>query len=393
MKKIRVVLISSMLPSGHYSQFVANGLLEHKNIELIVYADKNENNLHIKNCGRIELVWTKSIGYIPSILNKLLKDRPDVVHLQHELNMYGGILTAVFFPALVLGMRCFVPCVITTIHSAPFKKCVDKSFVDLFHRNSILMRPFFIKLFFGYLYKFIALFSHGIIVHTHLTKQILMDDYNLTASKIRVIPAGIPQKNIDNTHKRNYFLYFGYMARRKGLEYVLGGYSRYIANHPACDAKIILAGGVIKGQEEAYAEIVEIIKRNSLETKVILRGFIEESEQDELYREAYAILIPAIISMGSSGPLYHSASHGKAVICSKVGHFLEDIEDGKTGILVNNDNWESAFDIAIKYPNLISRIESNVEVKARLRSPYATTKKYIEMYAEVLSCNLNSSSF
>lgn len=377
---MKIVFISGMLPSGHYSQYVTGGLVEHQDIELVVYADKNPKNLEIKNCGTIKTVWSKSLRYILEILSEIKKDRPDVVHLQHELNMYGGILTASFFPLLVVALRLWGIRVVTTVHAAVFRRQVDDAFMKLFHQDSPLLRPFMLMFFFHYVYKMISLFSHALIVHTHLTKEILVTDYGVDPKKVNVIPIAIPQREINNSRKEKYFFYFGYMVRRKGLGFALEGFRRYIEENPESDYKFILAGGVIRGQEEAYDEIVQIIKDNHLEEKVVIRGFIEQEEQDDLYEKAYAVVIPAVVSMGSSGPLFHSVSYGKAVICSKIGHFLEDIEDGKTGILTDNDRFHEAFKLAAKHPEFVAEIEKHVEIKAQSRSPYATTKQYLLLY-------------
>lgn len=382
---MKIVFISGMLPSGHYSQYITGGLNEHKEVELLVYTDENPKNLAIKNCGVIKTVWSKSLRYIPEILREIRRDKPDVVHLQHELNMYGGILTASFFPLLVVALRLQGIRVVTTVHAAVFKSQVDDAFMKLFHQDSPLLRPFMLRLFFYCIYKMISLFSHALIVHTNLTKEILVMDYGVDAKKVNVIPIAIPQKEIDNSQKEKFFFYFGYMVRRKGLGFALEGFRRYVEENPGSDYRLVLAGGVIKGQEKAYNEILEIISQNHLKEKVIVRGFIEESEQDDLYRKAYAVIIPAVISMGSSGPLFHSVSYGKAVLCSKIGHFLEDIEDGKTGVLTDNDQWHEAFKFASDYPEKIAEIEKNVRIKARSRSPYVTAEKYMVLYKKPVS--------
>ncbi|MBI2439719.1 MAG: glycosyltransferase family 4 protein [Candidatus Moranbacteria bacterium] len=377
---MKIVFISGMLPSGHYSQYITRGLNEHQNVELLVYADKNPKNVEIQNCGTIKMVWSKSLRYIPEILSEIKKDKPDVVHLQHELNMYGGILTASFFPLLVVALRLQGIRVVTTVHAAVFRRQVDDAFMKLFHQDSPLLRPFMLTFFFHYVYKMISLFSHALTVHTHLTKEILVTDYGVDPKKVNVIPIAIPQREINNSRKEKYFFYFGYMVRRKGLGFALEGFRRYIEENPGSDYKFILAGGVIKGQEKAYDEIMQIIKDNHLEEKVIVRGFIEQEEQDDLYEKAYAVVIPAVVSMGSSGPLFHSVSYGKAVICSKIGHFLEDIEDGKTGILTDNDRFHEAFKFAAEHPEKIVEIEKNVETKARSRTPFETARKTLALY-------------
>lgn len=378
---MKIVFVSSMLPSGHYSQYITNGLNLQKGIDLIAYTDKNPKNLLIKKCGEIKLVWSKSVKYIYEIIREVRNDKPDIVHLQHELNMYGGITTALLFPLLILMLRILKFRVVVTIHAAVYMKQIDKKFITLFHQESPLIKPSFLKIFFYYLFKSISLLSNSIIVHTNLKRDILTRDYGVLKSKMNVIPIAIPQKEIKNIDKKRYFFCYGYMVRRKGLGFVLEGFRKFIESNPKNKYKLVLAGGIIKGQEKAFDEIKQIIKDNNLHGKVLIKGFVGEAQLNDLYWKAYAVLIPAKISMGSSGPLFHSVSYSKCVIASKVGHFLEDIDHLKTGILTDNNKWHEAFEFAVKNPEIINLIEKNVESKARSRTPFMIAKRYIDVYS------------
>ena len=154
---MKMVFVSGMLPSGHYSQYITNALNKQENVDLSVYTDKNTQNLEIKNCGTIKLVWSKSLRYIFEIVKEVKKDNPDIIHLQHELNMYGGIVTAALFPILIISLRLLGYSVVTTVHAAVYKNQIDKSFIKLFHQDSPFVKPFAMKLFFYYIYKSISL--------------------------------------------------------------------------------------------------------------------------------------------------------------------------------------------------------------------------------------------
>jgi len=377
---MKIAFVSGMLPSGHYSQYITSGLVKIKNVDLLVYTDNDRKNLEIINCGKIIPTWSKSSKFIFEILGRLLKDSPDIVHYQHEFNMYGNIFSALIFPFLVALSRLLGIKVVTTIHAAVFKKQINKEFIYTFNQNPKYIKPFVLYLFFYYVYKSISLFSNEVIVHTKLTKKILTEDYGVDAKKVKVIPAAIPQKTDYRIKKEKYFFYFGYMARRKGLGYAIEGFKKFIKKNPKSPYKFILAGGVIKGQEDSLQEIKKMIKKSKLEDKIIYKGFIEEREQDSLYQKAAAVVIPAVLSMGSSGPLYHANSYGKCILASKIGHFLEDIEDKKTGILVDNEKWQDAFELLSKQNDIVNYIENCVIKKTLSRSPVKIAKKYIKLY-------------
>jgi len=377
---MKVVFISSLLPSGHFSQILTNALSKQKNIKLIVYTDENRRNLLIKNCGKIKTVWSRTGKFIFQILSQIKKDKPDIIHIQQEFNMYGSYKSVFLFPYLILLLRIFGYKVIVTIHAAVYKNQVSREFISLFTtKKSFVIRPFTLKIFFYYIFKLTSLFSHSVVCHTHLLKDILTSDWGVNLNKIIVIPTGIPAKKNIRVKKEKYFFYFGYLVRRKGLDYVFTGFSQFIKKNK--DYTLILAGGIIQGQEEAFAEIKEMIHTYHLEKNIIVRGFIDdENELGELYAKATAVIIPAKISMGSSGPLYHAQSYGKCIIASNIGHFKEDINHLYDGILVDHDQWKNIFEFVVNHPEIVEEIEKNVRQKAKTKSADAIAKKHIEVY-------------
>lgn len=378
---MKVVFITSMTPSGHYSQYITKGLNRQKGLDLIVYAGKHEaGRVDPKKYGSVKYVWNKSVSFISDILKELEKDKPDVVHVQQEFNMYGGTLTGAMFPLLILRLRRAGYKTVVTIHAAVHKHQINDEFIRLFHKNSRVMRPFILKIFFQYVYMMTSWTASTMLVHTRLKWKILTEDYGVSAKKLTHMPIVIPDKKVNNTKKDKYFFYFGYMVRRKGLEHALEGFKKYIDSHPRSPFKLILAGGVIRGQEKALDEIKEFIGKNKLEKRIAMKGFIEEREQDRLYNRAYAVIIPAKVSMGSSGPLFHAMSYGKCVIATREGYFKEDIRHLKTGILTDNAKWKTAFEFAVNHPALIAHIEKNVEKKARDQHPDAVARRYVQVY-------------
>lgn len=379
---MKIVFISGMLPSGHFSQILTSGIAAN-NKDLIIYADKDRDNLKIKNCGKIKLVWDRSPIYIWQILRELKKDKPDIVHLQQELNMYGGLSTVVLFPLLVIGIKLLGVPLVVTLHASVFKKQIDHKFTKLFHKEGI--NPSLLKFFFDYLFRSVSLFADSIVVHSNLSKKILTTDYGVSVSKTTVIPCAIPHYRLKKYRRQPYFFYFGYMVRRKGLSYALDGFARFLKKYPKSKYKLVLAGGVIKGQEKALDEIKSFIAKNKLENKVEILGFQNQSDLPPLYGKATAVIIPAVISMGSSGPLYHANSFHKCIITTDIGHFKEDIDQHVTGIRVANNRWHEAFELVANNAKMVKQIEKNVATKALSRTPKKTGKKYLKLYQSVIN--------
>jgi hypothetical protein len=369
--KLKYLIVSTIQPSGHCTEFLIKNLQNNKNFELFLICEIGDYKLsYIKKYFK---VFRKDIFSYYHILKKIIEISPDIINVQHEMNMYGNKITSIFFPIFLFLLKIFRFKIITTVHSVVDVKEIDENFLSLFNVNKFIP-VFIIKLLFQYIYKSIIIFSDKIIVHTNLSKRIYLKNYtknNLKISKISFPTLFLkPNLKIDN----NLFVYFGYFVRRKNLKPLINDFikfSKLFKKKP----KLILMGGIIQGQENAYTEIKLFIE--SLNANDILNVKLNVSKEtaDYFLKKASCVLIPANLSMGSSGPLLHYYNNSKFVLASSIGHLKEDIINKKTGILVNKDNWLSAF------------IEFNKNKKKYLKN----TRKYSQLLSfRTLSYNLNS---
>ena len=382
MHMTKVVLVSSLLPETNYSYFLSRDLSKEVS-SLVVYTDKNPENKKLSGCGDVKLVWDKNLLYIPQIISQLIKDKPDVIHIQHEINMYGGVDTAVAFPLLLLLCKLTGTKVVTTVHAVVDPAWVTTSFVNLFRGQDSKIPPFALKLFFNYLYKSIGLFSDKLIVHTNLLKKILVDTYGISAGKILVIPHGVQKLQLEDTRHDNYFCYLGYLVKRKGLENLLIGFGKFLDTNPQSGFKLVLAGGPISGQEFALDELKGLVEKANLQDKVVFTGFLSEKEIAQYFKHAYAVAIPSVISIAASGPFALAMSYGKCVLASKIGNFEEEIRDNVDGILVPDDKWDSAFTFVYKNLAKVKSIESKVVEKARARQWDRIAKLHVGVYEQL----------
>lgn len=380
---MKIAIVSGMLPSGHYTQNLASGLSKIKKIKLFIYTDKDKDNLKIKNRGKIKLTWTKSASFVYQIIRQVVLDKPDIVHFQHEINMFGGLLTAMLFPLLLFFAKLTGVGIVTTVHATVSPDQINKHFVETFNKNPQIIRPLYLKIYFSYLYKTICLLSHRVIVHTELSKQVLQEYLPSAKDKIIVIPTTIPHVKMVKAKKKKYFFYFGYIAHRKGLENMIEGFKEFIKENPKSGFNLILAGGVISGQEKALEDLKKTISKNALKNNIKYVGFLNLKQQNQYYREAYAVVIPAKVSISASGPLYHATSHGKFIIASNIGHLRYEIKNNYNGYLISNSGWQKAFQKVIKNPVWVSKIERGTKKTAIERSPLKTAKKYIKLYEQI----------
>ncbi len=379
----KTVLISTLFPETNYSDYLCKSFDKLDYQKIIVYTNKNSKNIFNSKKVHVKKIWSKNIFFIPQIISEIIKDKPKNVHIQHEFNMYGSPLTSVLFPFLILALRILHFKTIVTIHAVVSKKNINDNFISsFFYKKNILLNKFFIKGFFKYLFFSICFFSNKIIVHTNFLKKILTTEYCCDFKKIYTIPMGVPFENYPKNRQdsKNYFLYFGYLVKRKGLENVILGFKKFIDKNKNAKFKLILAGGVIKGQEFAEKEIKKIVKNLKIENNIIITGFVDKVKIKSLFLNAYAIIIPSVFSISASGPLAQGFSFGKCCLVSNVDNLKTEIINNKTGLLVNNNSWEESFFKIYKNKKLVNKIEINTFKVVKKRSWENVAKKHIQIY-------------
>ena len=354
---MKVIFVSTLLPETNYFCYLAKAL-EQSGVDITVYADKNEQN---KKTGlsKTKLVWSKSLLYPWQILSELLKENePSLVHLQHEINMFGGPLTALIFPVLLIGLRLHQVKIVTTVHAVVAPEQIDQDFLETFAFPPLDVLVWPVKIFFTFLYWLIGFFSDALIVHTAGLKDMLVDSYHVDSEKISVIFHGVPEKVPTNNPKPDvswasglepsrYICYFGYFHRRKGLEYVLDAFSKVSVNHP--DLKLVLAGGTLQKDYE------ETLKTQSaglgLLGRVIFTGFVSQDQLYWLLENSLFVLQPATYSIAASGPLAQVIAFEKPVLGNQIGVFAQEIQDNVSGLLALSCN---SADMASKMELLIN---------------------------------------
>jgi glycosyltransferase involved in cell wall biosynthesis len=277
--------------------------------------------------------------------------------------------------------------VVVTQHAVVSKNVINKDFVRMFLNNDFIGGTFLMKVFFVLLYRSIPLFSDLQIVHTNILRSIWIKEYGGKPDTIRVVMMGVPDP-VNKPYpakegKKKYFFYFGYIVRRKGLDHLIKGFARYVKRSDNKDVELILSGGTIRGQEFAREEIKDLIEELGMSNRIRMAEFLEEKDIRRYFEDAYAVVMPALVTISASGPLSHARTYGKCVIASKVGNFREEIEDKVDGILVENTEWEEALSWAVENQDMVSKIELNVIKKAKERSWDNTAALYLPIYEEV----------
>ena len=279
-------------------------------------ADKENKNLKEYKGVRIITIPTINKKGIDALLYSILATvralfgHYDVIHFHAE-----GSCAMLWLPHL-FGIRT-----VATIHGLDWQRAKWGGFATKYIK-------------FGE--KLAAKYADEIIVLSKGVQKYFKDTYNRDTN---FIPNGvnIPEIKEPNVIKEKYNLngndYILFLARivpEKGLHYLIDAY-----NQIKTDKKLVIAGGA-SHTNDYYKEIQEKVKGNK---NIIMTGFVQGKELEELYSNCFLYCLPSDIE-GMPISLLEAMSYGKnclvsdieenTQVCGEYGHTfkkgsLEDI--------------------------------------------------------------------
>lgn len=332
------------------------------NDKVIVYADKLEDS----DCDYIEdgihicRVWNKGILYPFKILAKILKHRPDIVHIQHEFFLYGEGLSSIVFLLLLLGLKLLRIPRIVTVHGIIPLSSIDKNFVK---ENKSYLPPFVVKLGFLFLTRFINYLSTMLIVHGEKFGKLLEKEYKCKSLKYRVIPLGIEIKKdgisktdaecILGLRDKKVILFFGYITGYKGIDLLIDAFELLTKSNP--NYVLIIAGGEHPRLKEYIYELKDKARKIST-SHIIFTNFVPEDKIAIYFSASDIVVFPYTVGMASSASMSTTISYSKPFIVSDA---FRDIVNIKEAIFDRNP-----IDLANKIKNCLD----NEAVQNRLLS-------------------------
>ena len=245
----------------------------------------------------------------------------DVVCLQHEYGIYGGVAGS-----HILGLlRDLRMPVVTTFHTVLREPDVDQRRV----------------------LKELAALSARVVVMTERARTFLRGIYGVPEAKIDLIAHGIPDTPfVDPDLYKDQFgvggrlvaLTFGLLSPNKGIEHMLRAVPEVHESFP--DFVYIVLGathpGLAREQGERYRLSLERLARDLGISKQVIfyNRFVELKELTEFIRAADVYVTPYLNpAQITSGTLAYSFGCGKAIVSTPYWHAEELLADGR-GMLV-----------------------------------------------------------
>lgn len=197
-----------------------------------------------------------------------------------------------------------------------------------------------------------------------------MENYNISESKIVVVPHGAYWKpgcmSFPKEHKMINFLQLGMIRKYKGVDILLNAIARIPKDNRENMHFTIAGNQSLQLDDTNY---MDMIKRLGIEDCItFIPERIPDEEMDTYYNQADACIFPYREIYGS-GALLMAYGYAKPVIASDIPAFIEETDNGMTGLLFKS---EESDDLARK---LIQFTEINQERVTGIR-------KYIQKLVE-----------
>jgi len=286
----------------HYSYKIINGLADEisksKEDKAVLYSKKRLALSKKKNVST-KLIKTKRLWTLWGLSREMKKTPPDVL----------------FVPSHVLPLTLPKKSVIM-IHDVAFKY-LKKSYSWFQYRYLDWSTRFAVK------------HATTIIVPSASTKDDIMHFYKCTGKKIKVVhhgfdPLDISEKEVSDVFSKSeifkyfeikkdskYIFFVGRLENKKNLVRLVEAFYEFSRVHD--DYRLILAGSRGVGADR----IVKMVNKLRLADKVIMPGYITDSEKAALYKYCTVFAFPSLYE-GFGFPILEAFNFKKPVLTSHV---------------------------------------------------------------------------
>lgn len=311
--------------------------------------------------------------------NFLNQQAVDIISLQHEYGIYGGVAGSHILSLL----RNVTAPVVTTLHTILEKPTPDQYRV----------------------LKEIILYSNRLVVMSNRSQKLLQDVYGAPLEKIDLIPHGIHDvpfmdpgfhKDKFQAEGRFVILTFGLLSRNKGIEYVIDAVSEVVKHYP--NVLYVVLGSthphVILQDGEEYREFLQKkVKELGLENNVVfMNQFVHLKDLKEFIGAADIYVTPYLgREQIVSGTLAYTVGAGKAVISTPYRYAEELLADGRGLIVPFQDSGAIA-------DKILYLLENEAERNAMRKRAYlfgrdmiwsTVAQRYFESFEEARRQNIS----
>lgn len=332
------------------------------------------------------------------VLKEIIRKKPDIVHVQHELMIFDRFCGLTALPIYLFTFLTKKKTV-TTFHTVKSLTNFENEVAEGYSKNPILM--LFAKNIIKFLFKMTNLLSNKIIVLTESAKNTLETDYKI--NNVVYIPHGFydPIRVKGNEKELCKFKEeFGVKAKEKiillfGFAFEFKGYHRVINSLPKLlkhtKVKLVITGGTadtdpLQCKNYLY-KLREMVKELNLEQDVIFTDYMPDDTVPYLLTISDVAIFPYNVHHSASGSLSTVYPYKVPIIVSDIPAF-DFLENGKDCIKVdanNEDELVEAINLILNNNCISTKLREYMTEKIFFYSIESVAKAHLSIYKNMLN--------
>jgi len=380
----RIAIVDRWVGETWYSYVLADALRRYKES---IFLEKNYVKYYAnKERKGVEKVWGKKFFWI-QVPYRAWRDRMDVVQINFEVGVFGGFLTNLFIPIMMILLRLSGKRVVTVVHAVTPKKFFDESNIDFIPKD-YPSNVGLLKIGMFCAYWLIERLSNKLVVHADIFRDWFRE--YIASDKIVVIPHGVmkdrfvdesflEEEEFDRLERLNelVILCFGVISPRKGYHTLISAFSK-IDNR---DVNL-----VIVGKEMPYfSEYLDELKKMVLDMdddRILFFGEVSDHLIHQFYEVADIAVLPYRVSVSASGALAFAMQHEKPTIVSNTEFFVEElsIAEALHFSIGDSDELAECIEKFLKSEDLRRVYGKNIGLKGKKNSWDNVAKMFMEIY-------------
>jgi len=322
--------------------------------------------------------YRRGLRALPAAVSVARQQGAPVVHLQHEMFLYGGPSSVAGLAPSLAHLRRSRNGPVVTMHQVVDPESVDARFVDL-HRVRVPERVARVAI--RGVQGAVDKWAGMTVVHGSAFQRVI--------PAARVVHHGVePAVALSRSASRRRLglaqsefvvLCFGFVAPYKGLEAALEAGAM-----AGPRVRIVIAGGVhprLAGRDHYGSDL-----RRRFGSMAHFTGYVPDEEVAPLFSAADLVLLPYPRAFSSSGALTTALSYGNALLCSEsVARCNELPNETITGV-EPHQLAQRLLGLASD-PRLLEQLRRSVDDTARSRSWDDVARRHVELYEEVIGAD------
>jgi glycosyltransferase involved in cell wall biosynthesis len=304
--------------------------------EFVIFADGDRefplgssqayaSNVTVRRCWKF--------GYLApfQILRATLRDRVDVLHLEYDVYLYGGVVAALLLPfALRLLRQLRGTQIVTTLHGVVSQRVVTR---EMLRENGFVLPYSRIgRAGFQTIYRLFNWASDRIIVLEVELADILESDYGVPRDKLYVCPHPLMHEHVrPDVHEARrrcgiaeskVVLFFGYASYYKGLDLLLDAFPQARERIAGLALHIVAGRHPRLRGNPRYEAFYEGLRAKAAAAGVRMYDFVPEPQLIDFLAAADVVVLPYTAAYGASGALNAVLAARKPVVVSTHVRFV-----------------------------------------------------------------------